>query len=126
MQNAGGRSRPRVSSLQSDEVSRSIPRLRQGRTAMKYRLGATLFVLSILMAGSPAAQDARGLLQAADRAIGASAVNSVQYNATGWIRFLGQNFTADQDWNRVDLQSYTATVDSVSYTHLTLPTSDLV
>jgi hypothetical protein len=78
---------------------------------MKYKLGATLFVLSILMAGSPAAQDAKGLLQAADKAIGASAVNSVQYNATGWIRFLGQNFTADQDWNRVDLQSYTATID---------------
>ena len=78
---------------------------------MRYTLGTTVFVLSILMAGSPAAQDARGLLQAADRAIGASAVNSVQYNATGWIRFLGQNFTADQDWNRVDLQSYTQTID---------------
>src|SRR6185503_14622948 len=83
----------------------------KGGRLMKYKLGATLFVLSILMAGSPAAQDARGLLQAADRAIGASAVNSVQYNATGWIRFLGQNFTADQDWNRVDLQSYTQTID---------------
>jgi len=81
---------------------------------MKYKLGATLFVLSILMAGSPAAQDAKGLLQAADKAIGASAVNSVQYNATGWIRFLGQNFTADQDWNRVDLQSYAATIDYAS------------
>ncbi|OFW02631.1 MAG: hypothetical protein A3I61_10980 [Acidobacteria bacterium RIFCSPLOWO2_02_FULL_68_18] len=43
--------------------------------------------------------------------MGASAVNSVQYDATGWIRFLGQNFTADQDWNRVDLQSYTHTID---------------
>jgi glyoxylase-like metal-dependent hydrolase (beta-lactamase superfamily II) len=63
------------------------------------------------MAGSAAAQDAKSLLQAADRAVGASAVNSVQYNATGTIRFLGQNFTADQDWNRVDLQSYTQTID---------------
>ena len=78
---------------------------------MRYTLGTTLLVLAVLMPGSPAAQDARGLLQAADRAIGASSVNSVQYNATGWIRFLGQNFTADQDWNRVDLQSYTQTID---------------
>ena len=78
---------------------------------MRYKLGATLFVLSALMAGSAAAQDAKSLLQAADRAAGASAVNSVQYNATGWIRFLGQNFTPDQDWNRVDLQSYTQTID---------------
>jgi hypothetical protein len=68
-----------------------------------------LFVVSTLMAGSAAAQDARSVLQKADRAVGASAVNSVQYDATGWIRFLGQNFTADQDWNRVDLQSYTHT-----------------
>ena len=78
---------------------------------MRYKRGLTLFVLSTLMAGSAAAQDARSLLQAADRAVGASTVNSVQYNATGWIRFLGQNFTADQDWNRVDLQSYTHTID---------------
>ena len=78
---------------------------------MRYQLGTTLVVLSALMAGSAAAQDARSLLQAADRAVGASAVNSVQYDATGWIRFLGQNFTADQDWNRVDLQSYTHTID---------------
>ena len=78
---------------------------------MRYTLGTTLFVLSTLMAGSAAAQDARSLLQAADRAVGASAVNSIQYDATGWIRFLGQNFTADQDWNRVDLQSYTHTID---------------
>jgi glyoxylase-like metal-dependent hydrolase (beta-lactamase superfamily II) len=54
------------------------------------------------------------LLQAADKAVGASAVNSIQYDATGWIRFLGQNFTAEDDWNRVDLQSYTQTIDYVS------------
>jgi glyoxylase-like metal-dependent hydrolase (beta-lactamase superfamily II) len=73
-----------------------------------------LFVLSTLIAGSAAAQDARSLLQAADKAVGASAVNSIQFDATGWIRFLGQNFTAEDDWNRVDLQSYTQTIDYVS------------
>jgi glyoxylase-like metal-dependent hydrolase (beta-lactamase superfamily II) len=54
------------------------------------------------------------VLQAADKAVGTSAVNSIQYDATGWIRFLGQNFTADDDWNRVDLQSYTQTIDYAS------------
>ena len=54
---------------------------------MRYQLGTTLFVLSVLMVGSADAQDAKSLLQAADKAVGASAVNSVQYNATGWIRF---------------------------------------
>jgi glyoxylase-like metal-dependent hydrolase (beta-lactamase superfamily II) len=78
---------------------------------MKYRLATTLFVASALVSVPAAAQDAKSLLQAADRAVGASAVNSVQFNATGWIRFLGQNFTADVDWNRVDLQSYTQTID---------------
>jgi hypothetical protein len=42
---------------------------------MKYTLGATLFVLSILMAGSPAAQDARGLLLEAVYAFGSRSVN---------------------------------------------------
>ena len=81
---------------------------------MRYRLTATMSVISALMTGTAAAQDARSLLQAADRAVGASAVNSVQYDATGWIRFVGQNFTADDDWNRVDLQSYTHTIDYAS------------
>ena len=62
---------------------------------MRYKLGMTLFVLLTLLAASAAAQDAKGVLQAADKAVGASAVTSVQFDATGWIRFLGQNFTAD-------------------------------
>jgi glyoxylase-like metal-dependent hydrolase (beta-lactamase superfamily II) len=81
---------------------------------MRYKLGV-LLVASALLIGPAIAQntsqDARALLQAADRAVGASAVNSVQFNATGWIRFVGQNFTAEDDWNRVDLQSYTGTID---------------
>src|ERR1700680_544568 len=82
---------------------------------MKHLIPA-LFAVSALVAGplaAPAAaqQDARAILQAADRAIGADRVNSVQYTATGRIAFLGQNYTVNDDLPRVDLQSYTQTID---------------
>jgi len=63
------------------------------------------------MLGTAAAQDARTLLQAADRAIGASTANSIQYSGTGWMRPVGQSFAANGDWPRLDLKSYTNTID---------------
>ena len=72
------------------------------------------FVTSILIAGIlpvAAQQDARTILQAADRAVGATKVNSIQYTATGRISYLGQNFTVTDDWPRVDLKSYAMTID---------------
>ena len=53
----------------------------------------------------------RALLQAADQAVGASKVNSIQFTGKGRFAYLGQNFTINDDWNRVDLQSYTLTID---------------
>ena len=67
--------------------------------------------LAVLMAGSPAAQDARSVLQAAAKAMGVSDVKSIQYTGTGWQGMVGQNFAPDQDWPRVDLTSYTRTID---------------
>ena len=58
-----------------------------------------------------AAQDAKALLQAADNAIGASKVNSIQYTGTGRISYLGQNFTTVDDWPRVDLKSWSQSID---------------
>jgi len=72
---------------------------------------------SALMAGPAAAQNAASLLQAADKAIGASAVNSVVYAGTGWLGAVGQSFaTAGEgsDWPRTDFKSYTATIDYAS------------
>jgi len=54
---------------------------------------------------------ARALLQAADQAIGANKVNSMQFTAKGRYSYPGQNFTVNDDWNRVDLQSYVLTID---------------
>ena len=51
-------------------------------------------------------------MQAADQAVGASKVNSIQFTGKGrFASYLGQNFTTVDDWNRVDLQSYTLTID---------------
>jgi len=64
-----------------------------------------------LIAGTAIGQDARGILQAADKAVGASKVNSMQFTGKGRYSYPGQNFTTTDDWNRVDLQSYVLTID---------------
>ena len=75
----------------------------------------TLVVISALMlgpaVGPAAAQNAGALLQAADSAVGASKVNSIQYTGTGRIAYLGQNFTTADDWPRVDLKNWSQTID---------------
>src|SRR5688500_5723034 len=82
------------------------------RSAMKYALGVALAV-SALVVGSAIAQqqNARAVLQAADQETGASKVDSIQYTGTGWIALVGQNFSTTDDWPRVDLKTYTATID---------------
>ena len=80
---------------------------------MRYTLGM-LLAGTALMVGPAAAQNAASLLQAADKAIGASSVNSVQYSGTGWMGAVGQSFAtegAGSDWPRTDFKSYTATID---------------
>jgi glyoxylase-like metal-dependent hydrolase (beta-lactamase superfamily II) len=83
---------------------------------MRRKLGM-LLVGSALIAGPAAAQNAASLLQAADKAIGASAVNSVAYSGTGWMGAVGQSFATEgtgSDWPRTDFKSYTATIDYAS------------
>jgi len=79
---------------------------------MKHKLGM-LLLGSALMAGPAAAQNAASLLQTADKAIGANAVNSVVYSGTGWMGAVGQSFAtegAGSDWPRTDFKSYVATI----------------
>ena len=49
-----------------------------GGNGMRTKTGLLFAILSTMI-GSAAAQDAKSVLQAADKAMGASAVNSVQY-----------------------------------------------
>ena len=67
--------------------------------------------LATLMAGSPVAQDAHSVLQTAATAMGVSNMKSITYSGTGWQGMVGQNIAPDQDWPRVDLTSYTRTID---------------
>jgi glyoxylase-like metal-dependent hydrolase (beta-lactamase superfamily II) len=78
----------------------------------------TLAAGSILVLGPAVepvlAQNARALLQAADNAVGASKVNSIQYTGTGRISYPGQNFTTTDDLPRVDMKSWSQTIDYAS------------
>jgi opacity protein-like surface antigen len=67
--------------------------------------------VAALIAGPAMAQDVKTLLQAADQAIGASKLNSMEWTAKGRGAYLGQNFTVNDDWNRYDLQSFTWVAD---------------
>src|SRR5215471_4517244 len=92
--------------------SRREPRGRftGGELGMRVQLG-TLLVTSAVLIGPAAAQDAASLLQAADKAMGASAVKSVVYSGAGTMRYVGQSFDPNGDWPRVPMTSYTATID---------------
>jgi glyoxylase-like metal-dependent hydrolase (beta-lactamase superfamily II) len=72
---------------------------------------ALLLVVSAFASAPAYAQDARGFLQEADRAIGASQVNSIHYTGSGWMGAVGQNFADGLDWPRTVLQSYDVTID---------------
>jgi hypothetical protein len=86
------------------------------KTGLKSFVGA-LVVVPALAAQPAAAQNARALMQAADQAIGANKVNSMQFTGTGRYSYLGQNFTVNDDWNRTDLKTmsggpgYVLTID---------------
>ena len=58
-------------------------------------------------AGAGCAQRPAG----AAAAMGVTNMKSIQYTGTGWQGMVGQNVTPDQDWPRVDLTSYTRTID---------------
>lgn len=70
-----------------------------------------LSVLLTLMAGTASAQDARSVLQAADRAMGATNLKSIQYSGAGWNAAVGQSYSANEDWPKFEVTSYTRTID---------------
>ena len=88
---------------------------------MRLKLGVLLLASSAMVAPTAAQQGqpnpnqaaAKAILQAADKAIGASTVKSYTRTATGWMAYPGQQFHLS-DLPRSDLRSFTATVDFVS------------
>jgi glyoxylase-like metal-dependent hydrolase (beta-lactamase superfamily II) len=75
---------------------------------MRKRLGIAL-TLILLCAGAAAAQDAKTVLQAAQKALGD--VNSIQYSGTGHLNSFGQAWVPDAPWPTTNLTSYTKTID---------------
>jgi glyoxylase-like metal-dependent hydrolase (beta-lactamase superfamily II) len=88
---------------------------------MKHQLGMLLGFTALVAVPAMAQQQApnpnqvagKALLQAADKAIGASNVKSFTATATGWMGYPGQQF-ATGDLPRSDLKSYTVTFDLAS------------
>ena len=67
--------------------------------------------LSALMIGSATAQSVQSVLQTTATAMGMENLTSIQYSGTGWQGRVGQNVSPDRDWPRVELTSYTRTID---------------
>jgi glyoxylase-like metal-dependent hydrolase (beta-lactamase superfamily II) len=85
---------------------------------MRYKIGILLLSSAAMIVPAAAQQGqpnpnqaaAKAILQAADKAIGASNVKSYAITATGWMGYPGQQF-AQGDLPRSDLKSFTRTVD---------------
>ncbi len=65
--------------------------------------------LFFFCAGAASAQDAKTVLQAAQKAMGD--VTSIQYSGTGHMDFFGQAWTPNAPWPATNLTSYTKTID---------------
>src|SRR5882724_3102454 len=82
---------------------------------MKNRVFAVLMLLTFISCAAFAQNDdetkqARALLQAVDKAIGASKLQSIQYSGNGLYGFVGQNWAPQEDWPRAAM-TYTRTID---------------
>ena|SRR5438093_1766339 len=79
---------------------------------MARKLCIATVLLGLIVAGdSLRAQDARGVLQAAVKAMGADNVRTIQYSGTGWNAGVGQSFSPQDDWPRFEVTRYTRTID---------------
>lgn len=70
-----------------------------------------LFVLVSLVAATASAQDAADVLRNAASAMGAGTVTSIRITGTGWSAPVGQGYTSNEDWPRVEVASYTRVFD---------------
>ena len=71
------------------------------------------FLVAVLISAHPTAQapDVKAVLQAVAANIGATDLRCVTYSGNGWVGAVGQNFTPRDDWPRIELASYTKTIN---------------
>jgi glyoxylase-like metal-dependent hydrolase (beta-lactamase superfamily II) len=79
---------------------------------MKRRTWMMLVLLLAFGAGIASAQDAKTVIQNAQKAIGD--VNSIQYSGTGTAGGIGQNWSPTVTWHATIVTSYTKTIDYAS------------
>src|SRR5207253_10033089 len=79
--------------------------------ARKLCFVVALLALIVVMQQAARAQDAREILQAAVRAMGAANVKTIQYSGTGWNAAVGQSYSPQDDWPHFEVTRYTRTID---------------
>ncbi len=77
---------------------------------LKWSLGIAVIVVGT-WAGSVAAQDAKGTVDSASKALGVATLKTVQYSATGFDFALGQAVNPSSPWPRFVNKSYTRTIN---------------
>ena len=77
---------------------------------MARHIFALIAVLSVAT-GTAAAQDARAVLQAAAKNMGADTLRTIEITGTGMNAAVGQSFAPGTDWPRFEVTSYTRTID---------------
>ena len=79
---------------------------------MRTRLLTALALLALTVGSTSAQQDARTLLQAVAKNIGADNLNTLQISGTkGWYAFPGASYSPEVDWTRFELTAYTKAID---------------
>ena len=79
--------------------------------ARKLCFVVAVLALIVVMQQTAPAQDAREILQAAVRAMGAANVKTIQYSGTGWNAAVGQSYSPQDDWPHFEVTRYTRTID---------------
>jgi hypothetical protein len=79
--------------------------------ASKRSLLCLVSVVVAMTGGTPTAQDVNAILQTVGKTIGADNLRCVTYSGSGYVGAVGQNYTPRDDWPRIELASYTKTVN---------------
>ena len=82
----------------------------RGSRLWSCRMGVCALGL-VLASGTAAAQDARTVLQAATRALGAENLRCITYSGSGFVGLVGQQYDLRDDWPRVELSRYSRTIN---------------
>jgi len=76
--------------------------------ATRLLLASALLALTV---GGVGAQDARAVLQAVAKNIGADSLTTLQISGSGWNAAPGQSFTPADDWPKFEVTSYAKAID---------------